>query len=119
MDILELMRQEGLLQFLYHTLQLYSDMCSLGSHCMVYVLCSHMDKLQLLHTIESKYILDVLCASYYDLPLDIHLSTYSSTCIMISCEFIVSMTEDTKRIMDFTDEHTRQGLLDINLDTLL
>ncbi|XP_064343892.1 ryanodine receptor 2 isoform X8 [Camelus dromedarius] len=118
-DILELTEQEDLLKFHYHTLRLYSAVCALGNHRVAHALCSHVDEPQLLYAIESKYMPGLLRAGYYDLLIDIHLSSYATARLMMNSEFIVPMTEETKSITLFPDENKKHGLPGIGLSTSL
>uniref|UniRef100_A0A452GAX0 Ryanodine receptor 2 n=1 Tax=Capra hircus TaxID=9925 RepID=A0A452GAX0_CAPHI len=118
-DILELTEQEELLKFHYHTLRLYSAVCALGNHRVAHALCSHVDEPQLLYAIENKYMPGLLRAGYYDLLIDIHLSSYATARLMMNNEFIVPMTEETKSITLFPDEKKKHGLPGIGLSTSL
>ncbi|XP_069340687.1 ryanodine receptor 2 [Eulemur rufifrons] len=118
-DILELTEQEELLKFHYHTLRLYSAVCALGNHRVAHALCSHVDEPQLLYAIENKYMPGLLRAGYYDLLIDIHLSSYATARLMMNNEFIVPMTEETKSITLFRDENKKHGLPGIGLSTSL
>uniref|UniRef100_A0A8C4LL11 Ryanodine receptor 2 n=1 Tax=Equus asinus asinus TaxID=83772 RepID=A0A8C4LL11_EQUAS len=118
-DILELTEQEELLKFHYHTLRLYSAVCALGNHRVAHALCSHVDEPQLLYAIENKYMPGLLRAGYYDLLIDIHLSSYATARLMMNSEFIVPMTEETKSITLFPDENKKHGLPGIGLSTSL
>ncbi|KAM9612984.1 ryanodine receptor 2 [Trichechus inunguis] len=118
-DILELTEQEELLKFHYHTLRLYSAVCALGNHRVAHALCSHVDEPQLLYAIENKYMPGLLRAGFYDLLIDIHLSSYATARLMMNNEFIVPMTEETKSITLFPDENKKHGLPGIGLSTSL
>ncbi|NXP83938.1 RYR2 protein, partial [Passerina amoena] len=118
-DILELTEQEELLKFHYHTLRLYSAVCALGNNRVAHALCSHVDESQLLYAIENKYMPGLLRAGYYDLLIDIHLSTYATARLMMNNEFIVPMTDETKSITLFPDENKKHGLPGIGLSTSL
>nr|XP_015292339.1 PREDICTED: ryanodine receptor 2 isoform X4 [Macaca fascicularis] len=118
-DILELTEQEELLKFHYHTLRLYSAVCALGNHRVAHALCSHVDEPQLLYAIENKYMPGLLRAGYYDLLIDIHLSSYATARLMMNNEYIVPMTEETKSITLFPNENKKHGLPGIGLSTSL
>ncbi|KAM8814823.1 ryanodine receptor 2 isoform 1-T1 [Rhynchonycteris naso] len=118
-DILELTEQEELLRFHSHTLRLYSAVCALGNHRVAHALCSHVDEAQLLYAIQSKYMPGLLRTGYYDLLIDIHLSAYATARLMMNSEFIVPMTDETKSITLFPDEHKEHGLPGIGLSTSL
>nr|XP_014340342.1 PREDICTED: ryanodine receptor 2 [Latimeria chalumnae] len=119
LDILELTEQEDLLKFHYHTLRLYSAVCALGNNRVAHALCSHVDESQLLYAIKNKYMPGLLRTGYYDLLIDIHLSTYATARLMMNNEFIVPMTEETKSITLFPDENKKHGLPGIGLSTSL
>uniref|UniRef100_A0A671VHQ7 Uncharacterized protein n=1 Tax=Sparus aurata TaxID=8175 RepID=A0A671VHQ7_SPAAU len=118
-DILELSEQKDLLKFHYHTLRLYSAICALGNNRVAHALCSHVDESQLLLAIENKYMPGLLRAGYYDLLIDIHLSSYATARLMMNNEYIVPMTGETKSITLFPDEKKKHGLPGIGLSTSL
>uniref|UniRef100_A0A8D0AH85 Ryanodine receptor 2 n=1 Tax=Sander lucioperca TaxID=283035 RepID=A0A8D0AH85_SANLU len=118
-DILELSEQRDLLKFHYHTLRLYSAICALGNNRVAHALCSHVDEAQLLQAIENKYMPGLLRAGYYDLLIDIHLSSYTTARLMMNNEYIVPMTDETKSITLFPDEKKKHGLPGIGLSTSL
>uniref|UniRef100_A0A8C9RP23 Ryanodine receptor 2 n=1 Tax=Scleropages formosus TaxID=113540 RepID=A0A8C9RP23_SCLFO len=118
-DILELTEQKDLLKFHYHTLRLYSAVCALGNNRVAHALCSHVDEAQLLYAIENKYMPGLLRTGYYELLIDIHLSTYATARLMMNNEYIVPMTEETKSITLFPDEKKKHGLPGIGLSTSL
>ncbi|XP_047465590.1 ryanodine receptor 2 isoform X3 [Mugil cephalus] len=119
LDILELSEQKDLLKFHYHTLRLYSAICALGNNRVAHALCSHIDEAQLLQAIENKYMPGLLRAGYYDLLIDIHLSSYATARLMMNNEYIVPMTDETKSITLFPDEKKKHGLPGIGLSTSL
>lgn len=118
-DILELTEQRELLKFHYHTLRLYSAVCALGNNRVAHALCSHVDESQLLYAIENKHMPGLLRTGYYDLLIDIHLSSYATARLMMNSEYIVPMTEETKSITLFPDEQKKHGLPGIGLSTSL
>ncbi|XP_072559363.1 ryanodine receptor 2 isoform X3 [Paramormyrops kingsleyae] len=118
-DILELTEQKDLLKFHFHTLRLYSAVCALGNNRVAHALCSHVDEAQLLYAIENKYMPGLLRTGYYDLLIDIHLSTYATARLMMNNEYIVPMTDETKSITLFPDEKKKHGLPGIGLSTSL
>ncbi|XP_030630748.1 ryanodine receptor 2 [Chanos chanos] len=118
-DILELTEQRELLKFHYHTLRLYSAVCALGNNRVAHALCSHVDEAQLLSAIQNKYMPGLLRTGYYDLLIDIHLSSYATARLMMNSEYIVPMTEETKSITLFPDEKKKHGLPGIGLSTSL
>uniref|UniRef100_A0A3Q3N6U1 Ryanodine receptor 2a (cardiac) n=1 Tax=Mastacembelus armatus TaxID=205130 RepID=A0A3Q3N6U1_9TELE len=118
-DILEMSEQRDLLKFHYHTLRLYSAVCALGNNRVAHALCSHVDEAQLLQAIENKYMPGLLRVGYYDLLIDIHLSSYATARLMMNNEYIVPMTHETKSITLFPDEKKKHGLPGIGLSTSL
>lgn len=56
---------------------------------------------------------------YYDLLIDIHLSSYATARLMMNNEYIVPMTDETKSITLFPDEKKKHGLPGIGLSTSL
>ncbi|XP_054615531.1 ryanodine receptor 2 isoform X15 [Dunckerocampus dactyliophorus] len=118
-DVLELSERRDLLKFHYHTLRLYSAICALGNNRVAHALCSHVDEAQLLHAIENKYMPGLLRTGYYDLLIDIHLSSYATARLMMNNEYIVPMTGETKSITLFPDEKRKHGLPGIGLSTSL
>ncbi len=119
LDILELTEQRELLKFHYHTLRLYSAICALGNNRVAHALCSHVDEAQLLYAIQNKYMPGLLRTGYYDLLIDIHLSSYATARLMMNSEYIVPMTPETKSITLFPDEKKKHGLPGIGLSTSL
>lgn len=119
LDILELTEQRELLKFHYHTLRLYSAICALGNNRVAHALCSHADEAQLLYAIQNKYMPGLLRTGYYDLLIDIHLSSYATARLMMNSEYIVPMTPETKSITLFPDEKKKHGLPGIGLSTSL
>lgn len=61
----------------------------------------------------------LLRAGYYDLLIDIHLSSYTTARLMMNNEYIVPMTDETKSITLFPDEKKKHGLPGIGLSTSL
>lgn len=61
----------------------------------------------------------LLRAGYYDLLIDIHLSSYATARLMMNNEYIVPMTDDTKSITLFPNEKKKHGLPGIGLSTSL
>lgn len=72
---------------------------------------------------DVKLVLSVLTgllrAGYYDLLIDIHLSSYATARLMMNNEYIVPMTNDTKSITLFPNEKKKHGLPGIGLSTSL
>ncbi|XP_074985826.1 ryanodine receptor 3 isoform X13 [Caretta caretta] len=118
-DILELCEQEDLLQFHYHTLKLYSSVCALGNNRVAYALCSHVDLSQLFYTIDNQYLPGLLRAGFYDLLISIHLERAKEAKLMMNNEFIIPITDETRKIELYPDESKRHGLPGVGLSTCL
>uniref|UniRef100_A0A7N6A8U4 Ryanodine receptor 2 n=1 Tax=Anabas testudineus TaxID=64144 RepID=A0A7N6A8U4_ANATE len=86
---------------------------------IAHALCSHVDEAQLLQAIENKYMPGFLRVGYYDLLIDIHLSSYATARLMMNNEYIVPMTDETKSITLFPDQKKKHGLPGIGLSTSL
>jgi len=61
----------------------------------------------------------LLRTGYYDLLMDIHLSSYATARLMMNNEYIVPMTEETKSITLFPDDTKKHALPGIGLSTSL
>uniref|UniRef100_A0A8D0HWE0 Ryanodine receptor 3 n=1 Tax=Sphenodon punctatus TaxID=8508 RepID=A0A8D0HWE0_SPHPU len=118
-DILELCEQEDLMKFHYHTLKLYSSVCVLGNNRVSYALCSHVDLSQLFYTIDNQYLPGLLRSGFYNLLISIHLEYAKEAKLMMNNEFIIPITEETRRIKLFPDESKRHGLPGVGLSTCL
>nr|XP_032804165.1 ryanodine receptor 2-like isoform X12 [Petromyzon marinus] len=119
MDILELSERRDLRKFHAHTLKLYSAVCALGNNRVAHALCSHVDQAQLLFAIENQYLPGLLRSGYYQLLISLHLQACSTARLMTNREFIVPMTDETRRITLFPDESKRHGLPGVGLSTSL
>ncbi|XP_053136342.1 ryanodine receptor 3 isoform X7 [Hemicordylus capensis] len=118
-DILELCEQEDLMKFHYHTLKLYSSVCALGNNRVAYALCSHVDLSQLFYTIDNQYLPGLLRSGFYDLLISIHLEYSKEAKLMMNNEFIIPITDETRKIKLFPDELKRHGLPGVGLSTCL
>uniref|UniRef100_A0A8C3IPA6 Ryanodine receptor 3 n=1 Tax=Chrysemys picta bellii TaxID=8478 RepID=A0A8C3IPA6_CHRPI len=118
-DILELCEQEDLLQFHYHTLKLYSSVCALGNNRVAYALCSHVDLSQLFYTIDNQYLPGLLRSGFYDLLISIHLERAKEAKLMMNNEFIIPITDETRKIELYPDELKQHGLPGVGLSTCL
>uniref|UniRef100_A0ABM5FAI2 Ryanodine receptor 3 n=1 Tax=Pogona vitticeps TaxID=103695 RepID=A0ABM5FAI2_9SAUR len=118
-DILELCEQEDLMKFHYHTLKLYSSVCALGNNRVAYALCSHVDVSQLFFTIDNQYLPGLLRSGFYDLLISIHLEYSKEAKLMMNNEFIIPITNETRKIRLFPDETKRNGLPGVGLSTCL
>ncbi|CAM4642062.1 unnamed protein product [Leuciscus chuanchicus] len=106
-DIMELSEQEDLRMFHYHTLQLYCALCAHGNTRVSHALCSHLDQSQLLYTIDSQYLSGVLREGFYNVLISVHLETARAARLMMSREFIVPVTPETRGIRLFPDASKR------------
>ncbi|KAL7383245.1 hypothetical protein ABVT39_007231, partial [Epinephelus coioides] len=97
-DILELSEHDDLLTFHYHTLLLYCSLCALGNTRVCHALCSHVDQSQILHAIQNPHLPGLLRTAFYQLLIQVHLSSYSTSCQMMNQEYIVPMTDQTREI---------------------
>ncbi|KAM6461143.1 ryanodine receptor 3 [Liasis olivaceus] len=118
-DILELCEQEDLMRFHYHTLKLYSSVCALGNNRVAYALCSHVDVSQLFYTIDNQYLPGLLRSGFYDLLISMHLEYSKETKLMMNNEFIIPITDETRKIRLFPDESKKHGLPGVGLSTCL
>ncbi|KAJ7424709.1 hypothetical protein BTVI_05383 [Pitangus sulphuratus] len=118
-DILELCEQEDLMKFHYHTLKLYSSVSALGNTRVAYALCSHVDISQLFFTIDNQYLPGLLRSGFYDLLISIHLEHAKQAKLMMSNEFIIPVTDETRTIKLYPNETKKHGLPGVGLRTCL
>ncbi|XP_034536962.1 ryanodine receptor 2 [Notolabrus celidotus] len=97
-DILELSECEDLLTFHHSTLLLYCSLCALGNTRVCHVLCSHVDQSQLFHAIQDPHLPGQLRSAFYQLLIQVHLSSHSTACLMMNQEYVVPMTDQTRKI---------------------
>ncbi|KAG7228617.1 hypothetical protein INR49_013303 [Caranx melampygus] len=97
-DILELSELDDLLTFHCHTLLLYCALCTLGNTRVCHALCSHVDQSQILHAIQNPHLPGPLRSAFYQLLIQVHLSSHSTACLMMNHEYIVPMTDQTREI---------------------
>ncbi|KAE8280778.1 Ryanodine receptor 2 [Larimichthys crocea] len=97
-DILELSELKDFLTFHHHTLLLYCSLCTLGNTRVCHALCSHVDQSQVLHAIQNLQLPGPLRSAFYQLLIQVHLSSHSTACLMTSHEYIVPMTDETREI---------------------
>lgn len=107
------------MRFHYHTLKLYSSVCALGNNRVAYALCSHVDLSQLFYTIDNQYLPGLLRSGFYDLLISIHLEYSKEAKLMMNNEFIIPITDETRKIKLFPDEKKRHGLPGVGLSTCL
>ncbi|XP_039525300.1 ryanodine receptor 3 isoform X4 [Pimephales promelas] len=106
-DVMELSEQEDLRMFHYHTLQLYCALCAHGNTRVSHALCGHLDQSQLLYAIDSQYLSGVLREGFYNVLISVHLETARAARLMMSREFIVPVTPETRGIRLFPDASKR------------
>ncbi|KAM7408499.1 hypothetical protein PAMA_002295 [Pampus argenteus] len=97
-DILELSELADLLTFHHHTLLLYYSLCALGNTRVCHAICSHVDQSQLLHAIQNPHLPGPLRSAFYQLLIQVHLSSHTTACLMMNHEYIVPMTDQTRDI---------------------
>ncbi|XP_072301849.1 ryanodine receptor 3 isoform X1 [Eucyclogobius newberryi] len=119
LDVLELSEFEDLRKFHYHTLKLYSALCALGNTRVAHALCSHLDQSQLLYTIDNQYLSGMLREGFYNVLMSIHLETAKEASQMMSNEFIIPVTDETRSIRLFSDESKKHSLPGVGLSTSL
>ncbi|KAF4101818.1 hypothetical protein G5714_016618 [Onychostoma macrolepis] len=118
-DIMELSEQAELCQFHYHTLKLYCALCAHGNTRVAHALCSHLDQSQLLYTIDNQYLSGLLREGFYDVLISVHLETARAARRMMSSEFIVPVTSETRSIRLFPDGGRRHQPPGVGLSTSL
>ncbi|OCT64786.1 hypothetical protein XELAEV_18041025mg [Xenopus laevis] len=118
-DILELSEQEDLMKFQNHTLQLYCAVCALGNNRVSHALCSHVDQSQLLYTIDNQYLPGLLRSGFYNLLISMFLESAKEGKLMMNNEFIIPITDETRKIRLFPDESKRHGLPGVGRTTCL
>ncbi|KAF7669099.1 hypothetical protein LDENG_00247690 [Lucifuga dentata] len=97
-DILELSELEDLLTFHHHTLLLYWSLCALGNTRVCHALCSHVDQAQVIHAIQNPRLSGPLRSAFYQLLIEVYLSSHTTACLMMNHEYIVPMTDQTRDI---------------------
>ncbi|XP_061645502.1 ryanodine receptor 2-like isoform X2 [Phyllopteryx taeniolatus] len=97
-DILELSELDDILTFQYHTLLLYCALCALGNSRVCHAICSHVDQSQFLHAIQNPHLPGPLRSAFYQLLVQVHLSSHTSACLMMNNEYIVPMSDQTRDI---------------------
>ncbi|XP_059411475.1 ryanodine receptor 3 isoform X2 [Carassius carassius] len=118
-DIMELSEQEELRRFHYHTLKLYCALCAHGNTRVAHALCSHLDQSQLLYTIDNQYLSGLLREGFYDVLISVHLETARAARRMMSSEFIIPITAETRSIRLFPDASKQHRPPGVGLSTCL
>ncbi|XP_062422699.1 ryanodine receptor 2 [Pungitius pungitius] len=97
-NILELSEHGDLLNFHHHTLLLYCSLCALGNSRVCHALCSHVDQSQFFHAIKNPHLPSLLRSAFFQLLIQVHLSSHTTACHMMNHEYIVPMTDLTRKI---------------------
>uniref|UniRef100_A0A8C3RI39 Ryanodine receptor 3 n=1 Tax=Cyanoderma ruficeps TaxID=181631 RepID=A0A8C3RI39_9PASS len=92
---------------------------ALGNTRVAYALCSHVDVSQLFFTIDNQYLPGLLRSGFYDLLISIHLEHAKQAKLMMSNEFIIPVTDETRNIKLYPDETKKHGLPGVGLSTCL
>ncbi|XP_053730272.1 ryanodine receptor 2 [Synchiropus splendidus] len=95
-DILELSELPDLMTFQYHTLLLYVSLCKLGNTRVAHAICSHVDQSQVLYAIQNPHLPGRLRSAFYQLLFEVYLN--SQTSLMMSHEYIIPMTDQTRNL---------------------
>ncbi|XP_078788602.1 ryanodine receptor 2 isoform X2 [Oryzias latipes] len=91
-DVLELSECRDLQTFHHNTILLYCSLCSHGNSRVCHALCSHIDQSQILYAIQNPYLAGQLRDAYYQLLIQIYLSSHTTERLMMNDEYIVPMT---------------------------
>ncbi|XP_056903963.1 ryanodine receptor 2-like isoform X5 [Takifugu flavidus] len=122
-DILELSELEDLLTFHHHTLRLYCSLCSLGNTRVSHAICSYMDQSQILHAIQNPHLPGLLRSVFYELLIQVHLSSHTTAYLMMNHEYIVPMTAKARDITlypsSFTGDNGGTGISNFSHGTSL
>ncbi|XP_035704010.1 ryanodine receptor isoform X5 [Folsomia candida] len=110
-DILELIEQEKLLSFHFHTLTLYAALCYQSNHRAAHSLCAYVDQKQLLYSIQEEYLSGPLRRGFYDLLIALHLESFATTMEGCKNEFIIPLTPELKEL--YEDEAMRHSIRSI------
>ncbi|XP_032882821.1 ryanodine receptor 3 isoform X4 [Amblyraja radiata] len=118
-DILELIENQELMKFHFHTLKLYCALCAVGNNRIAHALCSHIDQAQLIFTTEDKYLPGLLRSGFYDLLLSMHLESAKEARLIMNNEFIIPVTDETRSITLFPKNSRSYGRPGVGLSTCL
>ncbi|KAM8858474.1 ryanodine receptor 2 isoform 7-T11 [Spinachia spinachia] len=102
-NILELSEHADLLNFHHHTLLLYCSLCALGNSRVCHALCSHVDQSQFVYAIKNPHLPSRLRSAFFQLLIQVHLSSHTAACHMMNHEYIVPMTDQTRKITLYPD----------------
>ncbi|XP_047459189.1 ryanodine receptor 2 isoform X2 [Mugil cephalus] len=97
-DILELSENDDLLTFHHNTLLLYCSLCALGNTRVCHALCTYVDQSQVLYAIQNPHLPGPLRSVFYQLLIQVYLSSHTTACLMMNNEYIVPMTDQTREI---------------------
>nr|XP_061794423.1 ryanodine receptor 2-like [Nerophis lumbriciformis] len=97
-DILELSELEDLLTFHCNTLHLYCALCALGNTRVCHAVCSYMDQSQFFYAIQNPHLPGPLRSAFYQLLVQVHLSSPTTARLMMNHEYIVPLTDKTRDI---------------------
>nr|XP_040034926.1 ryanodine receptor 2 [Gasterosteus aculeatus aculeatus] len=97
-NISELSEHGDLLNFHHHTLLLYCSLCALGNSRVCHALCSHVDQSQFVYAIKNPHLPSLLRSAFFQLLIQVHLSSHTTACHMMNHEYIVPMTDQTRKI---------------------
>ncbi|XP_070398109.1 ryanodine receptor 2 isoform X1 [Nothobranchius furzeri] len=97
-DILELSELDDLRTFHHNTLLLYCSLCALGNTSVCHALCSHVDQSQVLYAIQNPHLPGPIRSAYYQLLIQVYLSSHTTACLMMNQEYIVPMMDQTREI---------------------
>ncbi|XP_015230090.1 PREDICTED: ryanodine receptor 2-like [Cyprinodon variegatus] len=95
-DILELSELDDLLTFHQNILLLYSSLAAFGNNRVCHALCSHVDQSQILYAIQNPNLPGQLRSAYYQLLIQVYLSSHTTACLMMNHEYIIPMTDQTR-----------------------
>ncbi|XP_027862465.1 ryanodine receptor 2 [Xiphophorus couchianus] len=95
-DILELSELDDLLAFHQNILLLYCSLCALGNTRVCHALCSHVDQSQILYAIQNPHLPGPLRLAYYQLFIQVYLSSHTTACLTMNHEYIIPMTDQAR-----------------------
>uniref|UniRef100_A0A3B3YY67 Ryanodine receptor 2b (cardiac) n=1 Tax=Poecilia mexicana TaxID=48701 RepID=A0A3B3YY67_9TELE len=102
-DILELSELDDLLSFHQNVLLLYCSLCALGNTRVCHALCSHVDQSQILYAIQNPHLAGPLRLAYYQLFIQVYLSSHTTACLTMNHEYIIPMTDQTAEASFYLD----------------
>ena len=111
-DILELIENERLLTFHSHTLDLYGALCFQGNTRAAHIICEHVDRKQLLYSIQSEYLSGPLRRGFANLLIDLHLEIHANARALTQNEYIVPVSDELRRM--YFDERMIHSISSLN-----